>query len=76
MTPTTAQLNILRHALAWPQCYRNHYNTDKGCFDYEDCETLCEAGLMIRQIMLGQRGFLYKVTNAGIQVLRDAEAQP
>jgi hypothetical protein len=42
------QRDILRHALGWPKCYRNHFCVGEGSDDFEDCEALAAAGLMIR----------------------------
>ena len=68
---TEKQLEILQHATAWPECYRNCFITDKGTSDYPHVQALVEAGLMINH---GNPGWLcgdyYAVTEQGLEVLR------
>jgi hypothetical protein len=59
------QLDILRHALGWPACYRNHYVTDEGSDNFDDCEHLVTMGMMDRRQISWVPGYVYTVTSAG-----------
>jgi hypothetical protein len=65
------RMHILRHALGvrHPRAvpYRNHFVTGPGSDDYEACEELVQAGLMIRRDAseLSGNDPVYVVTDAG-----------
>ncbi len=51
-TPTSEQLDILRHALGirkpGDRSFRNHFVTGPGSDDYDDCEELVAKRLMTK----------------------------
>jgi hypothetical protein len=70
---TNRQIHILRHATAWPKCYRNHFVTGEGSKDYEDCEALVTAGLMGKTLAAWVPDEIYLVTNAGMKMLKELD---
>ena len=67
--PTDRQVDILSHALAWPDCNRNYFNADEDSDDYSDCEELVQSGLMSRFNPYWVPGYIYRVTKEGKEVL-------
>lgn len=67
--------DILRHALAWPKCYRNRYVTGKGSDDHADCEALTNAGFMECHKVCWIPDNTYTVTDSGKAKLRELDLE-
>ena len=63
------QLEILRHAVGWPENYRNHFCTGEGSDDFEDCEALVAAGIMTRHKKGWVPDYIYTVGEQGMVLL-------
>ena len=46
MKESPQEIDILRHATAWPKCYRNYFSASVGSEDCRLCESLTRDGLM------------------------------
>ncbi len=65
---TDAQLDKMRHAVAWPKCYRNYYDASES--DTPDWEELVVMGYAFRrQSSVCDGRPLYHVTQAGLDLL-------
>lgn len=74
---STEQLDILRHSLGLgrgSRAYRNHFVTGPGSADYDHCEALVVAGLMVKRAGHPLTGGdpVYHVTDAGKAVIGGA----
>lgn len=72
---TPEEIEILRHALGLQRGsreFRNHFVTGPGSIDYEHCEALVDAGLMVKRAGHALSGGdpVYHVTEAGKSVAR------
>ena len=66
------QKEILEHATAWPENYRNHFCTGEGSTDFEDCQILVDLGLMTRRrdhLDQMSESYVYHVTELGLSRL-------
>ena len=69
------EVDLMRHALAWPKQYRNHFCADPGSLDDEVWKGLVSQGqaeLFRESTELGGR--FYRVTENGKIRLRKLEA--
>lgn len=73
---TERQLDILKHAIAWPKRYRNHFCTGPGSEDYEDCIALVGAGLMACRQVEWIPDDLFTVTPKGIEFVEEQDLGP
>lgn len=67
---TARQIDIIKHAVAWPKLYRNRFCTGPGSKDYDDCEHLVSIGFMDK---MPEKDFapqsIYVVTKNGLDFL-------
>lgn len=70
---TDDQLDILKHALAWPACYRNYYATEP---DDTRLNALVDLGLMSKsgKVILGGLQYFH-VTATGVRAVAAIEAR-
>jgi len=70
VSPCSArQIQIMRHALAWPKSYRNHYATYLGSDNFIDCDALFWQDMMTRCFKADSGQYIYCVTELGIKEL-------
>lgn len=77
VSPCSArQIQIMRHALAWPKSYRNHYVTYLWSEDFIDCDALFWKDMMTRCFkpmggiyLIDSEQYIYCVTELGIKEL-------
>src|SRR6056297_2450153 len=58
-------LDVLKHALGWPGCYRNMFVAEKGHRSWAALEEARSAMLMTRTVRPHIPGFIYQVTATG-----------
>lgn len=71
-TMSDRQLDIIRHALGYPEMFRNYFCTGPGSVDFADCEKLSEAGFMVRRNSVFNEvdeEYIYNVTEEGKKAL-------
>lgn len=68
MNLTADELDRMKHATAWPKCYRNHYSADLDGPDGKLWRGLVEKGMAVEQEAMGpfagKRG-MFHVTDTG-----------
>ena len=70
MKASPEEIEILRHATAWPQCYRNYFSASVGSEDCRICESLVRDGLMAGGCKSSTSGdLLFAVTDRGRALL-------
>lgn len=69
------QLEILRHAVGWPNNHRNHFCTGEGSYDFEGCEALVAAGIMTRHKKGWMPDYIYTVGEQGMILLANVEVR-
>lgn len=73
---TERQIDILKHATAWPKLYRNHFCTGPGSDDYADCNALVNEGLMDADRVDWIPDDLFTVTAKGKAFLEGLDCGP
>lgn len=63
------EVDVLRHALGWPKCYRNYFVTGEGSDDFTLCEKLVKKGLMFIHRVDWIPDNIYIVTQKGKDLL-------
>ena len=66
---TERELEIMKHAMGWPERYRNYFAA--GVKDLETCESLARKRLMVyRNGSKTEVYHVYHVTQAGQEILK------
>ena len=74
MIASTKEIEILRHATAWPKCYRNYFSASVGSDDCRICESLTRDGLMVGGYQSNTSGdVLFAVTDRGRALLAELD---
>jgi len=72
--------DLMRHALAWPHCWRNYYCCCVGSEADETWKTLVAIGhanvILLRGDMTHETSRYYRVTTAGRDYLSSLEGDP
>ena len=70
VSPCSArQIQIMRHALAWPKDCRNYFIVNPGTENFLDCEELFIMSMMRKYYREVSQQYVYIVTELGIKEL-------
>jgi len=74
MQTSLQEIAILRHAMAWPKCYRNYFSASVGSEDCRICESMTRDGLMDGGYQSNTSGdVLFRVTDRGRMLLKELD---